>query len=136
MSRSTSRAHGRVSKLFQFRKIVAGERRLSVELPERAEVLARPRRSRIDLHIIDARLAKAVMTHGHRQPLRPVWRLDAIAIPPPVLVVLNVIVIDKHVGAPHLIEEAQPRQVARLQHDERCQTATAGIVGLMRNQMT
>jgi len=35
-----------------------------------------------------------------------------------------------------LIEKAQPWQVARLQHDERFQAATAGIVGLMRSQMT
>ena len=117
MSRSTSRAHGRPATL----PVPEGTARRTapgVELPERADVLARPRLSPIDLHVDDARLAKAVMTHRHRQPLRAGLRLDAIAIAPPVLVVLHVIVIDKHVGAPHLIEETQPRQVARLQDDE------------------
>ena len=52
------------------------------------------------------------------------------------LVVLHVIVIDKHVGAPHLIEKAQPRQVAGLQHDQSLQAVTTGIAGLMRSQIT
>jgi hypothetical protein len=35
-----------------------------------------------------------------------------------VFVVLHVIVIDEHIGAPELIEEAEPREIPGLEHDD------------------
>ena len=93
------------------------ERRARVRLPNAREMFARPRRPWIDLDVEDSRESLAAVANRNRQPERAVLRLDAVPVPPTVLVVLDIVVVDEHVGTPQLIEEAQPGEIARLQHD-------------------
>src|SRR5262249_35374862 len=59
------------------------------------------------------------MEHGHGQPMRPApGRLDAVAVAPAVLVELDVVIVDEHARALHLVEESQPRKVSGLEHDQ------------------
>src|SRR4029078_4552439 len=96
---------------------------LGRRLPQRGDMLARPRLPPIDLGLENARHSATVVKHRHRQPLRPALRLDVVSLTPPMLVVLHIVVIDEHVGAGHLVEEAEPWQVSGLQYDKRASGA-------------
>ena len=75
---------------------------------------------------------RSAVANRHGQPLRAVLRLDAVAVPPAMLVVLHVVVIDEHVGTPQLIEEPEPRQVAGLQDDDRGSSEDRSIARVSR----
>src|SRR5688500_13832427 len=92
------------------------------------DVLARPRSPRVDFHIEDPWKSRAAMTHRHRQPQGTALRLDAVAIAPAVLVVLDVIVVHEDVRSVELVEESEPRQVTGLQ-DNRGGHVPAGAAG-------
>src|ERR1700680_5221677 len=90
-------------------------------------MLTTPGLAIVDFHCIDRLRHAPFLENGNRQPDRSFRALDAIAIAPPVLVELDVVVPDEGVRLPHLIEIAKPRQVAGLEHNERRQRPTPCI---------
>jgi hypothetical protein len=60
--------------------------------------------------------AAAVDRNG--QPLFPMRGFDLIPVPPAALVVLDIIIKNKQVGAPNLIENSPPGDIGRLQNDD------------------
>ena len=95
---------------------------LGVVDPERLQMLARPGLACIDARVAVGRQSLAVGQHGDGEPERPLVRLDAVAVSPAMLVVLDIVVEDEDVALVELIEVAEPRQVAGLEDDDPLRT--------------
>ena len=62
--------------------------------------------------------ALAVVAGGNRDPLGAGTGLDAVAVAPVVLGVLNVVVEDEKIDVVNDVEVTLPRDVVRLQHSD------------------
>src|SRR5262245_65632623 len=82
------------------RNVLLHEWSSGVCLPDAGEMLLRPVGSRVNGHIEDARLVQAAVPHGNGQPQWSALRLDAVAISPSVRVVLDIVVVEEHIGTP------------------------------------
>src|SRR5579862_2150056 len=69
--------------------------------------------------VADALPRESSSLHRYGQPMRPLDRLDTVAVTPTVLIELNIVIVDEHVTALHLIEKAEPRDIAGLKNYER-----------------
>jgi hypothetical protein len=64
------------------------------------------------------RLGPAPLLHGHREPARPLRRLDAGPVLEILALELNVVEKDELVGLQHAVEVAEPREKVRLVRGE------------------
>src|SRR5262249_19431861 len=85
--------------------------------PERLEVLAGPGLAGVDARRPVGRLALATGEEGDGEPEQALVGFDAVAVPPAVLVVLDVVVEDEDVALVELVEVAEPGEIAGLEHN-------------------
>src|SRR5215468_3019421 len=88
-----------------------------VAAPERLEMLAGPRLASVDARLPVGRLALATGKDGDGEPEQALVGFDAVAVPPAVLVVLDVVVEDEDVALGELVKVAEPGEIAGLEHD-------------------
>src|SRR5262249_25531246 len=88
-----------------------------VAAPERLEMLAGPGLAGVDARLPVGRLAPATGENGDGEPKQSLVGFDVVAVPPAVLVVLNVVVEDEDVALVELVEVAEPGEIAGLEHD-------------------
>src|SRR3990170_7242941 len=104
-------------------------------------VISCPGLAPVDVHVLDRDAAGDPRgVHRDRQPLFPVGRFDLVPIPPAVLVILHIVIEDKGICTPDLIEVAAPWNVGWLQDDRdhrrpptRSRTAYGGLPELRSN---
>ena len=76
-----------------------------------------PSRLSINFYFVDEWFAFAPMSNWNCEPGSLAIRsFYPISIPPTMFVELNIIEIDKYIGLLHLIEEAEPGEIPRLQY--------------------
>src|SRR5215467_11446967 len=79
-------------------------------------MLAGPWLAGVDARLPVGRLALATGEDGDGEPEQSLVGLDAVAIPPAVLVVLDVVVEDEDVALVERVEVAEPGEIAGLEH--------------------
>src|SRR5689334_18705443 len=108
-----------------------------IRMLERFQVILTPWIVPRDLNLINRNIfrLRPMTMNGDRQPLFATGRLDLIAIAPTALIILDIIVKNKQVGAADLVKIAAPRNIGGLENNNFHLPTTLSIMYVGRSML-